>query len=131
VEGTPFDFRTPRAIGERIDAADEQLRAGLGYDHNFVLDGDGSLRRAARVRDPKTGRTLEVLTTEPGIQVYTGNNLDGTLTGPSGRAYGRRDAFALETQHFPDAPNHPGFPSTELVPGATFRSTTVFRFGAA
>jgi aldose 1-epimerase len=131
VEGTPFDFRTPRAIGERIDAADEQLRAGLGYDHNFVLDGDGSLRRAARVRDPKTGRTLEVLTTEPGIQVYTGNNLDGTLTGPSGRAYGRRDAFALETQHFPDAPNHPGFPSTELAPGATFRSTTVFRFGAA
>jgi aldose 1-epimerase len=131
VEGTPFDFRTPHAIGERIDAADEQLRAGRGYDHNFVLDGDGSLSRAGRVRDPKTGRTLEVLTTEAGIQLYTGNMLDGTLIGPSGRTYRSRDAFALETQHFPDAPNQPAFPSTELAPGATFRSTTVFRFGAA
>jgi aldose 1-epimerase len=131
VEGTPFDFRTPQAIGERIDADDPQLRAGLGYDHNFVLDGAGSLARAARVRDPKTGRTLEVLTTEPAIQLYTGNLLDGTLVGPSGRAYGRRHAFALETQHFPDSPNQPAFPSTELAPGATFRSTTVFRFGVS
>jgi aldose 1-epimerase len=129
VEGTPFDFRAPHAVGERIDADHPQLQAGHGYDHNFVLDGDGSLSLAARVRDPKTGRTLEVLTTEPGIQLYTGNHLDGSLTGPSGRPYSRRDAFALETQHFPDSPNQPAFPSTELAPGATFRSTTVFRFG--
>jgi aldose 1-epimerase len=129
VEGTPFDFRAPRALGERIEADHPQLRIAGGYDHNFVLDGDGSLRLAARVRDPESGRTLEVVTTEPGIQLYSGNFLDGTLVGPSGRAYGRQEGLALETQHFPDSPNQPGFPSTELAPGATFRSTTVFRFG--
>jgi aldose 1-epimerase len=129
VEGTPFDFRTPTAIGARIGADDEQLRIGLGYDHNFVLRGDG-LRLAARFHDPASGRTLEVLTTEPGLQVYSGNRLDGTLTGPGGRPYLQNGAVAFETQHFPDSPNQPAFPSTELAPGAEVVSTTIYRFSA-
>ena len=131
VAGTPFDFTRPRPIGQRVDEADEQLVFGHGYDHNFVLDrplGDRGLRPAARVADPASGRVLEVLTTEPGVQFYSGNQLDGTLVGAGGAAYGRRAGFALETQHFPDAPNQPGFPSTVLRPGQTYRSATVYRF---
>src|SRR5206468_1900832 len=115
VEGTPFDFRSPRAIGERLRAADPQIGLGHGYDHNFVLDGwanDGSLRLAARSVEPACGRVLEVWTTEPGVQFYSGNNLDGTIRGPGGRFYRQTDGFCLETQHFPDSPNQPAFPST-------------------
>lgn len=135
VDGTPFDFRQPRAVGERIEAADPQLKLGKGYDHNFVLDaaGGSAPALAARVADPKSGRVLEVLTTQPGVQFYTGNFLDGTIHGKGGKVYGRRAALCLETQHFPDSPNHPAFPTTELKPGETYRQTTVFRFstGAA
>jgi len=129
VEGTAFDFRKPRRIGERIDADDEQIRRGRGYDHNFVLDrqGDG-LSFAARVTEPSTGRVLEVWTTEPGMQFYTGNFLDGTVIGKGGKAYPRRSGFCLETQHFPDSPNRPEFPSTVLEPGQEYRSTTVWKF---
>jgi aldose 1-epimerase len=130
VEGTPFDFRKTEAIGARIDGDDEQLRLGKGYDHNFVLDGkgDGELFEAASAEDPASGRILRVLTTEPGMQFYSANFLDGSLTGKSGRAYGRRNAFCLETQHFPDSPNHPTFPSTELKAGKRYHTVTVFQF---
>ncbi len=129
VEGTPFDFRTPHAIGERIDADDPQLHLGHGYDHNFVLDhASGQLVEAAEAYEPTTGRILRVLTTEPGVQLYTGNFLDGSIKGKEGRVYKRRFAFCLETQHFPDSPNHPSFPSTELKPGEKFHSLTVFEF---
>lgn len=129
VKGTPFDFTTPTAIGARIHADDEQLRFGRGYDHNFVLRGQaGTLREAAEVYEPRSGRLLRVLTTEPGIQFYSGNFLDGTLRGKGGRVYGHRSGFCLETQHFPDSPNKPQFPSAVLRPGQTYRSTTVFEF---
>jgi aldose 1-epimerase len=128
VEGTPFDFRRPTAIGARIDAKDAQLELGGGYDHTFVLNGEaGTLRLVARVLEPRSGRVLEVLTTEPGVQLYTGNFLDGSVVGRGGRAYGRRSGFCLETQHYPDSPNQPSFPSTVLRPGETYRSTTVYR----
>ena len=128
VKGTPFDFRTPTAMGARIDAKDPQLELAGGYDHNFVLNGEaGNLRLVARVSEPRSGRVLEVLTTEPGVQLYTGNFLDGSVVGKGGQAYERRSGFCLETQHFPDSPNQAGFPSTVLRPGATFRSTTVYR----
>ena len=128
VEGTPLDFRKPVAIGARIDAADEQLKAGGGYDHNYVLRGTmGELRLAARVVEPKSGRVLEMLTTEPGVQFYSGNFLDGKVVGKSGKPYGRRSAFCLEAQHFPDSPNQPGFPPVVLRPGQTYRQTTVYR----
>jgi aldose 1-epimerase len=131
VEGTPFDFRKPHAIGERIEADDPQLHLGHGYDHNFVLDhAPGQLAEAAEVYEPTTGRILRVLTTEPGVQLYTGNFLDGSITGKEGRVYNRRFAFCLETQHFPDSPNHPSFPSTELKPVREFHSVTVFQFSA-
>lgn len=133
VKGTPFDFLTPTAIGARIDRDEEQIKLGMGYDHNFVLSHgikSGVLSRAAVVHEPKTGRILEVWTTEPGIQFYTGNFLDGTGTGKGGKAYGRRNAFCLETQHFPDSPNHPAFPSTLLKPGAHYHTTTVYKFSA-
>ena len=131
VEGTPFDFRTPHPVGERIDADDPQLRLGHGYDHNFVLDhAPGQLAEAAEVYEPTTGRILRVLTTEPGVQLYTGNFLDGSITGKEGRVYNRRFAICLETQHFPDSPNHPSFPSTELKPRQEFHSVTVFQFNA-
>jgi aldose 1-epimerase len=130
VAGTPFDFRKPTAIGARIGLDDPQLRYGRGYDHNFVLDGaSGTLRPAARVVAPKTGRTLDVETTEPGIQFYSGNFLDGTLTGKAGAVYAQRTGFCLETQHFPDSPNKPDFPSVVLRPGEEYRSTTIYRFG--
>jgi aldose 1-epimerase len=129
VTGTPFDFTKPTAIGSRIEQDDEQLKFGKGYDHNWVVDGTpGMLRLAAKAYDPKSGRVLEVLTTEPGIQFYTGNFLDGTIHGKDGKVYNRRYAFCLETQHFPDSPNHPKFPTTELKPGGKYHSTTVFAF---
>ncbi len=129
VAGTPFDFRKPAAIGSRIEQNDEQLQRGHGYDHNWVLNRTGGgLTLAARVEEPASGRILEVLTTQPGVQFYTANFLDGTIHGKGGAAYGRRSAFCLETQHFPDSPNHPDFPSTELKPGQTFQSSTLFRF---
>ena len=135
VAGTAFDFTAPRAIGERIDDDDEQLRFGLGYDHNYVLDrppgSEGALHPAARVTDPGSGRVLEVETTEPGLQLYSGNQLDGSLTGTGGAAYGPRAGLCLETQHFPDSPNQPGFPSTVLRPGEVYRSATVYRFGVS
>jgi aldose 1-epimerase len=135
VDGTPFDFRRPTSLGARIDQANEQLRNGRGYDHNYVLDRDGAgLTYAARVREPSTGRVVEVYTTEPGLQLYSGNLLgqdDGGFRGKSGRMYGARCGFTLETQHFPDSPNQPHFPSTVLRPGGEYRSHTVFAFGAA
>jgi aldose 1-epimerase len=132
VEGTPFDFRKPTAIGARINQDNQQLEFGKGYDHNFVLNRRGSgLTLAARVTDPESGRVLEVLTTQPGLQFYTGNFLDGTIHGKGGKVYGHRSAFCLETQHFPDSPNHPRFPSTELKPGETYHEVTVFKFSTA
>jgi aldose 1-epimerase len=132
VEGTAFDFRKPHAIGERIDADDEQLRLGKGYDHAFVLDHpEGQLSEAAEVYEPTTGRILRVLTTEPAVQLYTGNHLDGTNTGKEGRVYKPRFAFCLETEHYPDSPNHASFPTTELKPEQKFHSVTVFEFSAA
>jgi aldose 1-epimerase len=131
VAGTPMDFRAPTAIGARIGQDDQQLRFGKGYDHNWVLDGPaGTLRLAARVRDPRSGRVMEIRTTEPGIQFYSGNFLDGTIVGKGGTPYRHRAGFCLETQHFPDSPNHPDVPSTVLRPGQEYRSTTVYRFGA-
>jgi aldose 1-epimerase len=130
VAGTPFDFRSFHAIGERIRDNDEQLVFGRGYDHNWVLNppkGKG-LNVAARLFDPNSGRLLTVLTKEPGIQFYSGNFLDGTLYGTSGHAYRQGDGLALETQHFPDSPNKPQFPSTELRPGETYNTTTVYAF---
>jgi len=131
VQGTPFDFNQATAIGARIDQADQQLQYGKGYDHNFVIDkGMGGLTRCAEVFEPKSGRVLDVLTTEPGVQFYTGNFLDGTIHGKGGKVYPHRGAFCLETQHFPDSPNKPGFPSTELKPGHTYHTVTVYRFSA-
>jgi aldose 1-epimerase len=130
VADTPLDFRAPHTIGERIDRPNEQLRFAAGYDHNFVLDGAaGKLALAATVLEPQSGRELEVLTTEPGVQFYSGNFLDGSA-GKNGHTYPRRSGFCLETQHFPDSPNHPSFPSIVLRPGETYRSTTVYRFRA-
>jgi aldose 1-epimerase len=132
VGNTPFDFTKPAAIGAHIDQDDEQLKFGKGYDHNWVLDRTkaGELQIAAEVFEPTSGRVLEVLTTEPGIQFYSGNFLDGTVRGKGGQLYGHRTGFCLETQHFPDSPNHENFPSTELKPGKIYRSTTVFRLTA-
>ncbi len=130
VAGTPLDFREPTSIGARIDADDPQLAHGGGYDHNWVINGEaGALRLAARVTEPLTGRVMEVLTTEPGVQVYTANMMP-SIEGKGGAVYQRRGAICLETQHFPDSPNKPEFPSTVLRPGQTFRSTTIYRFSA-
>lgn len=131
VAGTPFDFTQAHAIGERIHDNNEQLKLGMGYDHNFVVNGGGGkLVHAATVYEPTSGRVLDVLTDQPGVQLYTANHLDGSIKGKGGRAYQKNDAFCLETQHFPDSPNHPAFPSTELDPGQTFHSVTVLRFSA-
>ncbi|TWI67713.1 aldose 1-epimerase [Pseudoduganella lurida] len=129
VAGTPFDFRTPRTVGALIDADDEQLRNGQGYDHNFVLNkpAPGALSLAATVREPVSGRGLELYTQEPGVQFYTGNFLDGTLTG-KGVQYGRREALCLEPQHFPDSPNRPEYPNTILRPGEVYSTRSLFRF---
>jgi aldose 1-epimerase len=132
VEGGPFDFTTPGTIGERIGEDHPQIALGGGYDHNWVLDrtaaGDGGLAIAARVEEPTSGRIMEVLTTEPGVQFYAGNFLDGTITGKGGAVYHHRNGFCLETQHFPDSPNQNAFPSTILRPGEEYRSRTVYRF---
>ena len=128
VAGTPFDFRRPTAIGARINLPGQQLLFGKGYDHNFVLNRTGAgLSLAARVYAPRTGRVLTVYTTEPGVQLYTGNFLTGALRG-NGGVYIRRSAFCLETQHFPDTPNHPSYPTTTLKPGQTYRQTTLYQF---
>jgi aldose 1-epimerase len=130
VTGTPFDFREPTAIGSRIRKRDEQLARGRGYDHNFVVRRAGpGLVAAARLVHPGSGRQLDVRTTEPGLQFYSGNRLDGTVRGKGGRAYAVHSGLSLETQHFPDSPNHPAFPSTVLRPGQEYRSTTVLAFG--
>ncbi len=132
VTGTPFDFRTPVAIGAQIASRDPQLLYGKGYDHNFVLDRkEPGLTHAARLSEPTTGRTLDIVTTEPAIQFYSGNFLDGTLTGKGGQLYRHRAGLCLETQHYPDSPNHPDFPSTILRPNQEYRSQTVFTFGVA
>lgn len=131
VAGTPFDFTKPAAIGSRIGDKDAQLQAGNGYDHCWAVTGaDGSLRAIASVYEPTTGRTLEVLTTEPGVQFYTGNFLDGTKVGKGGIPYAFRHGFCLETEHFPDSPNQPAFPTVVLEPGKTYETTTVYKFGA-
>jgi aldose 1-epimerase len=128
VKGTPFDFTTATAIGARINQDDQQLKYGKGYDHNWVLNkNDASLTKAAEVREPKSGRVMEVWTTEPGLQFYTGNFLDGKFSG-KGRAFTLRSAFCMETQHFPDSPNKPSFPSTTLRPGQTYHTTSEYRF---
>ncbi len=129
VAGTPLDFTRPTVIGARIDSDYEQIEFGSGYDHNYVLDhGQGEEALAARVAEPVSGRVMEVLTTEPGVQFYTGNYLDLSPPGKGGKRYHRRQGFCLETQHYPDSANKPNFPSVVLNPGETFRSTTVFRF---
>ena len=131
VTKTPMDFSKPIAIGARIDQDDEQLKFGSGYDHNFVVNRDGpeeGLSLVARVHEPASGRVMEVRSTEPGVQFYTGNFLDGSVTGKSGQAYTRRTGFCLETQHYPDSPNKPNFPSSILRPEEVYRSRTVFRF---
>jgi aldose 1-epimerase len=130
VAGTPFDFRHLKPIGRDIRDNNAQLQIAHGYDHNWVLNGSG-LREAAFAEDPHSGRTLTTLTDQPGVQVYTGNFLVGDLVGTSGHAYRQSDAFTLETQHYPDSPNQPSFPSTVLNPGQTFSSTTIYRFGVA
>jgi len=129
VEGTPLDFRRSTVIGARIEDGYEQMKLGNGYDHNFQVNGEpGTLRTAAVATDTKSGRRMTVQTTEPGVQFYSGNFLDGGFTGRYGTKYGKRTGFCLETQHFPDSPNHPEFPSTLLRPGQTYRSTTTFAF---
>jgi len=131
VKGTPFDFTTSTKIGARIEDQYEQMVLGHGYDHNFVLNRKGAgLSLAARVYEPTTGRVLEVSTTQPAVQFYTGNFLDGSVTGKEGHVYKRRYGFCLETQHYPDSPNHPDFPSAVLKPGEKFHQTTVFKFSA-
>jgi aldose 1-epimerase len=133
VAGTPFDFRKPTAIGARINDNDEQIKLGGGYDHNFVLNGSpkhGVLTLAARVTEPTSGRVMEVWTTEPGVQFYTSNFLNGSIHGKGGIAYEKHAALCLETQHFPDSPNHPKFPTTTLKPGAKYHSVTVYKFSA-
>jgi aldose 1-epimerase len=129
VKNSPMDFTTPTRIGDRIDANDEQMRYGGGYDHNWVLDNwDQSLQEMATVHDPKSGRTMTVSTTEPGVQFYTGNFLNGTIVGKYGHAYNKRIGLCLETQHFPNSPNQPNFPSTQLNPGETYQSETTYKF---
>src|SRR5580693_5121011 len=131
VESTPFDFRKATAVGARINAGDEQLHLGRGYDHNWVTDNKtGKLAEAAELFDPSSGRVLKVLTDQPGIQFYSGNFLDGSVKGKGGKPYEQHAALCLETQHFPDSPNHPDFPSTELKPGRRYHTVTIFSFSA-
>jgi aldose 1-epimerase len=131
VAGTPFDFRKPHKIGERIEQPDDQLKLGKGYDHNWILNKkEGEFKLAATVKEPTSGRIMEVWTTEPGLQFYSGNFLDGKDAGPSGKPYTFRSAFCLEAQHYPDSPNHPEFPSTVLKPGEVYKQKTVYKFFA-
>lgn len=133
VAGTPFDFTKPRRIGELIDKDEEQIRFGGGYDHNFVLSGpaSGSMRPVGRVTEPTSGRVMDVTTSEPGVQFYTGNFLDGSVKGRGGKPYVKRSGFCLETQHYPDSPNKPDFPSVVLRPGQTYKTSTQYTFGVA
>jgi aldose 1-epimerase len=131
VSGTPFDFLTAHAIGERINQDNEQIKFGSGYDHTWVINGrPGMMRLAATAYEPTSGRVMQVWTTEPGMQFYTGNFLDGTLTGKAGKLYPRRSGFCFETQHYPDSPNQPSFPTTTLKKGATYKSTTIYKFSS-
>jgi aldose 1-epimerase len=128
VEGTPFDFRKPTVVGARINADDEQIKFGSGYDHNWVINKPlGKLGLVARVTEPTTGRVMEVLSTEPGVQFYTGNYLDN-IAGKGGWVYQKRNGLCFEPQHYPDSPNHPQFPSAELKPGQTYQNTIIYRF---
>jgi aldose 1-epimerase len=126
VKDTPFDFQLPHAVGERINVPDSQLKLGVGYDHNYVLENNGKLTKIAEAYESESGRVLSVLTTEPGVQFYSANHLDG-VKGKHGHTYNKNEAICLETQHYPDSPNHPAFPSTELKAGKTFHSTTVYQ----
>jgi aldose 1-epimerase len=129
VAGTPFDFRTATAIGARVNEDNQQLKYGKGYDHNWVIDRTGAgLVLCATAYDPKSGRAMDVLTTEPGVQMYVGNFLDGSLVGKAGKPYNFRNGFCLETQHYPDSPNKPAFPSVTLKPGETYKTTTIYKF---
>ena len=129
VEGTPMDFRTPTPVGARINTDNEQLKYGGGYDFNWIINKpEGELGLAARVKEPSTGRVLEVWSTEPGLQFYSGNFLNGTMTGKGGWIYRFRDALTMEPQHYPDSPNHPNFPSTELRPGQVYKNTIIYKF---
>lgn len=131
VAGTPFDFRQPFEIGARIESRDEQIQLGGGYDHNFVLNHpEKGMRLAATVYEPRSGRVMEVYTDQPGLQFYTGNFLNGNLAGKAGKNYPKRSGLCMETQHFPDSPNHPGFPATELKPGQEYRTATIFKFSS-
>jgi aldose 1-epimerase len=131
VAGTPFDFSNLTAIGARINDQDEQLVLGKGYDHNFILKTSNTIATpAVEVYEPKTGRVMEVFTDQPGVQLYTGNFLDGTITGKGGKVYNQRYGFCLETQHYPDSPNKPNFPNVTLKPGQRFATTTIFKFSA-
>jgi aldose 1-epimerase len=132
VDGTPFDFRTPTAIGARINQDDEQLKFGKGYDHNWVINKPmGQFGLMARVTEPTTGRVLEVMSDQPGLQFYSGNFLDGTLKGKGGWVYQFRAAFCMEPQHYPDSPNQPQFPSVVLKPGQVYRNTIVYKFSTS
>jgi len=129
VEGTPFDFRKPTAIGSRLDTTNEQLKNGKGYDHNFALNGaNGSVRKVCTVKGDISGITMEISTDQPGLQFYGGNFLNGSEKGKGGKAYEHRTAFCLEAQHFPDSPNQPAFPSTVLSPGQTYKQTSIYKF---
>ena len=132
VEGTPFDFREPHAIGERVGAAHQQLAFGGGYDHNWVLDtpADGQLHKVCELSEPESGRVMEVYSDQPGLQFYCGNFFDGSYAGKKGQIIGYREALALETQKFPDAVHHPSFPNTILRPGETYTQHTVYKFSA-
>lgn len=130
IKGTALDFTSPMKIGARIEAKEEQLQLGVGYDHNYVINGGGkTLTLAARVAEPTSGRVMEVFTTEPGVQFYTGNHVN-VAAGKGGRPYGKRSGFCLETQHYPDSPNKPEFPTTLLKPGQKYRTTTIYKFSA-
>jgi aldose 1-epimerase len=132
VQGTPFDFRKPTPIGARINDDNEQLKLGGGYDHNWVLNKKpGELKLAARVQEPTSGRVLEVITTEPGLQFYTGNFLNGKIAGKGGVVYHKRNAFCMEPEHFPDSPNHPEFPPVVLKPGETYRNTIIYKLSVS
>ena len=130
VKGTPLDFTTPTVVGARIENADDQLKLGKGYDHNWVLNqkSAGALTHAATVSEPTSGRVMEVWTTEPGMQFYSGNFLDSSITGKGGWTYAFRNGFCMEPQHFPDSPNHPSFPTTVLKPGQIYKNTIIYKF---
>jgi len=130
VRGPPFDFTKPTEIGARLNQDDQQLKFGNGYDHNFVLIKGKRLSLAAIVNEPTTGRVMQVLTTEPGMQFYSGNFLDGSITGKDSKVYQRRYGFCLEAQHYPDSPNEPKFPSVVLNPGQRYTQTTIYKFSA-